>query len=1238
MVAEDRAPGADTDRGITRLDRAATLLLASAALTVIAGLGWGGPLIDLRLLAELTARAVAAGQQGLPIGPAVLPVLASLRPADLWPLAGTAITLLLGWHVVSLVAEVLLLLADGLGWLRARWLQPLWRVLDLLDSGPLARPKRIVVAGALATQILARTAMASQATPLPMSDPPALVEESPTAGPDGPVRVVTDTGDRKEGPWLVHRVKRGDTLSGLARRYYGAEGHWVTLFRGNVGAVMGWADLGRGEPIRLTNPDYVLAGCDLEVVPVPGRLEVGPNGEVIYIVQRGDTLSEIAERFDVSLQDLWATNRGAVAPDGRVVEDPDLIWPEVRIQVRPLVSASAPNAEPAPAAAPAPEAASEPAPEASPAPQPPPTVPAPVIGAPTPVAPVVMPSPVATQTTPPVDVPAAAPSNPDVPDVPKPPLWPIVPLVVAAGVAGVAIAQHVRRRRLFETDLTFTDAGRVAAHPARIFQAQPAGDPAELAAAALVHLATAHGIADVQTVAVYRDPVEITVVLAVPAVARDRLRLLLPAGAATLARRVTAWLTADHDLAVRLENPRPDLLAAPHDEVPLLLSLGGLGDGRELLAGWEALGHLLVVSGPATDDAPVQLAATIAMLAACRGVDQLQLYTVCEADSPLAPLAALPQQRAVALAPQARQQMLAALERAIDAPREPEAPERVLVLGELASLDDDERAILARLLAHGPTHGLRVLAATTDLSVAGEAATAYPSRAVYAMPDEETSVRVLGSPDAAGLAADGGMLVRLGGRTALVEAYQLRVLDEDLAALLAAMSGGEEAATSTASAPPRAEPGPSVAPDAEPDVPEGVGGTVATNETVARQQTPPAVETPDRSVPKGTTGDGAGGSPHAVDSSVVTADSSRPDDKAGSVGTNGVVEVAESVVPPPHVARLLDSAEPGQLVLQCLGGLGLWLRDASGRARFVGPGSGPGQLPLTRSIDLLTYVAVHMAVGPPTGEVALSGVAESEVRAELWHEAASRPIVGITGRRLMDDLARIGLHPLVPPLHLEQGRIRLDEAGCLSDVGAFQHAVAAARGARGADGLAAAEAAVAAYGGALLEGVLPAGETDGDGTSPRSAAAARRGRPTGGPLLGWTEELPAQRIAGKLEALFREALGLLAARLRDAGRPEEALARAWEALRVGELVPPDDAERLALQVLESAAALHDEVRLRAEHGALEEHLLVSGLELSEHVQHRHEQLQQALRPGPAEQSASVNGSSSARRERALEQR
>ena len=49
---------------------------------------------------------------------------------------------------------------------------------------------------------------------------------------------------------------------------------------------------------------------------------------------------------------------------------------------------------------------------------------------------------------------------------------------------------------------------------------------------------------------------------------------------------------------------------ATGEEVPLLLSIGGLGDGRELLAGWETLGPLLVASGPGTDDASGQVKGT----------------------------------------------------------------------------------------------------------------------------------------------------------------------------------------------------------------------------------------------------------------------------------------------------------------------------------------------------------------------------------------------------------------------------------------------------------------------------------------------------------------------------------------------------------------------------------------------------------------------------------------------------
>src|SRR5262249_49624427 len=79
--------------------------------------------------------------------------------SDAWPLLGTLVTALFAWHVLSLVAELGLLAAVGLGWLGSRALSPVWLALDVLDSGPLAAPKRIVVASALATQVLVRSGM-----------------------------------------------------------------------------------------------------------------------------------------------------------------------------------------------------------------------------------------------------------------------------------------------------------------------------------------------------------------------------------------------------------------------------------------------------------------------------------------------------------------------------------------------------------------------------------------------------------------------------------------------------------------------------------------------------------------------------------------------------------------------------------------------------------------------------------------------------------------------------------------------------------------------------------------------------------------------------------------------------------------------------------------------------------------------------------------------------------------------
>jgi len=337
MARTANAAESETGRATERIERAATLLLAASVLAGVALLGWGGLTIDLQLPQVLASRVMQALVDGAPVWPVAAPLLGAGRTtASLWPLAGTVVTVVFAWHVISLAAELLLLAATGLGWVGARWLHPVWVLLDVLDSAPLATAKRMVVATALAAQITVRSAVPIHAAPAPAATvvmQQAHQKASPEIEPP-PQAASEATEDQDETPWLVHHVTRGDTLRGISRAYYGDEAQWPSLFRANYGAVMAYPALGLGHEVRLTNPDYILPGWDMPIPPVPGHIETGPGGQVVYIVHQGDTLGGIMARFGVDVEDLWTTNEGATTPDGRVFEQPDEIWPGLPLQVQ----------------------------------------------------------------------------------------------------------------------------------------------------------------------------------------------------------------------------------------------------------------------------------------------------------------------------------------------------------------------------------------------------------------------------------------------------------------------------------------------------------------------------------------------------------------------------------------------------------------------------------------------------------------------------------------------------------------------------------------------------------------------------------------------------------------------------------------------------------------------------------------------------------------------------------------
>jgi membrane-bound lytic murein transglycosylase D len=87
----------------------------------------------------------------------------------------------------------------------------------------------------------------------------------------------------------VYTVKRGDTLWGIARK------HGVTV-----------PALASANGLSTTSP--LTAGARLEIPGAGGKVPPGESARMTYKVRNGDTLSEIADRFNVSVRQLRGWN------------------------------------------------------------------------------------------------------------------------------------------------------------------------------------------------------------------------------------------------------------------------------------------------------------------------------------------------------------------------------------------------------------------------------------------------------------------------------------------------------------------------------------------------------------------------------------------------------------------------------------------------------------------------------------------------------------------------------------------------------------------------------------------------------------------------------------------------------------------------------------------------------------------------------------------------------------------
>ncbi len=259
-----------------------------------------------------------------------------------------------------------------------------------------------------------------------------------------------------------------------------------------------------------------------------------------------------------------------------------------------------------------------------------------------------------------------------------------------------------------------------------------------------------------------------------------------------------AVLSPDHDILLKLTGLRKLRLlgsgSSTGDAVPWLTELGVLYSRQILFVDWRALHHALV-AGLQGQGADTILTSLLATLTSRQRPGDLRLWMIAPPRLLPAPLARLPHLVRPPVAPDdgdgvaatidaIRAQLEARLAASPDVVRR--APELALVVGELADLNDHAEA-LHLIGTHGPSCGVRLLAATSaPEGLHSPLLPHFTTRLVLQTQDEEASMAVLGSSDAAFLGGGGRLLLRLDAREP-VELYGYRVALEHLERLVRVM-------------------------------------------------------------------------------------------------------------------------------------------------------------------------------------------------------------------------------------------------------------------------------------------------------------------------------------------------------------------------------------------------------------------------------------------------------------------
>jgi len=774
------------------------------------------------------AFAVAGLTLGAPTLPSSLPRLPTVSDLDIFvrspsrdqltgglALLTWAIWLVWAYVLITTTLRVAVILGERFS-AGAAWLGSFRILSDFVTVGPIRKAVDASLAGALFVRVAVGAGVPEMAV-MPMSAQVQMHDAHPQRDAS-PHRVVEPTRvvhapDLNAGD-VLYTVQPNDSLGKIAERFYGVWTSYTEIQEAN---------LDREQPDGRTlakTSSVIYPGWRL-IVPQPSQaVYTDADGQRWYTVREGDCLSSISARLlgdEQRYPELFALNQGTDMVGGRVLTNPSLIWPGLRLRIPEAPATDAPptdsepgDVEPTDAVTTLPTAALLAPPVAAdrqdranhvdPSTSP--------VSPGDDALPAVLPAPDAVVTPAPTQAPN---SNAGLPSEPAHRVAPEQAALVAAVAAAAALAAGglvVRRRKrqplpsgpetdtqikggFAEVDPVEDLARRLAgttgpeATIARllgqayvaVFNEQLSEDERHDSTAGVILAATRHGRRST------------TLVLAAPVPARPYLvRCMRQAAERAFGEQVDVDGLVDQngDVLVRLTwDPRRPVAGHVLDGVggdtgawpaPRLVPMVVLRDRQHVAVNWHAVRNVLVAA-PAGQGAEIVMTALATSLVSVCVPEDLGLVVIARPHTLPNEIGLFPHGLFDVIDPgdpASVQNALESVRSELDRRRTDRNngdAELVVIVRELADLESDAVNALSAIAADGPDYGVRLLVAS-ERPVA-ETLSRCPfadqlgTRLVLQTANEEDSVALLGMPGAEDLGAGGYMLLRFEGRVPL---------------------------------------------------------------------------------------------------------------------------------------------------------------------------------------------------------------------------------------------------------------------------------------------------------------------------------------------------------------------------------------------------------------------------------------------------------------------------------------